>query len=137
MKEVVALEQAQAEIDAWVEWRKLTPAQIEAHAGSINTLVEGIQYGMLTLKDNSFTQKLLFPVGKDECVKELQYEPRVNSIMLSDYLKGTKAGDIDDRLLSYIECMTAKTTLVSRQHLKTLDPGDLRIANSIVVFFLT
>ena len=136
MKEVVSKDQATEEINGWLEWRKQTPTQIEAHADSIATLIEGVQYGMLTLKDNCFTQNLLFPAGKDGCLTELQYESRVNSKMLEPYMKGVKPNDGDARLLSYLECMTAKTPLAAREILKTLDPADTRFSNSIVVFFL-
>lgn len=137
MKEVVAIEQAQDEINVWLESRKLTPSQIDAQQDSIKILVEGIQYGMLTLKDGCFKQSLLFPVGKDECVKELQYTSRINHLLLHPYMKGTKGDDGDERLLSYLECLTDKTPLISRQHLKTLDTQDKRVAMSIVVFFVS
>lgn len=137
MIEVVAYEQAKAEIDAWIEYRKLTPTQIEAHKQSIETLIEGIQYGMLTLKDNCFTQTLLFPIGKDGQIKQLQYGNRVNKLLLAPHLKGVAADDGDERLISYLSCLTEKTDGVVRQHLIQLDSQDNRIAMSIVVFFLS
>jgi len=129
---LVALEAAEKEINEWLEWRKVMPSQIEDYDSSIKTLVEAIQYGALTLKDNCFTQKLLFPIGEGEAVKELTYKPRINGVMLAPCLTGVKASDGDARVVAYLQCLTGE----AKQILKSLDPADSRIANSIVVFFL-
>jgi hypothetical protein len=132
MKQVVEYAAAKAEIDAWLEFRKVMPSQLDNYADSINILIEGIQYGALTLKDNAFTQKLLFPVGEETKVESLTYKPRINGIMLEPHLKGTAAGDGNARILAVLACLTSEP----KQILKSLDPQDKRIADSIVVFFL-
>lgn len=132
MKEVVALEAATKEIENWLDFHKVTPLQKDAFKDSIAALVEGVQYGMLTLKDNAFTQNLLVPFGEEEKVTVVNYKARITYFELEEKLKGVAAGDGNGRVIATLAALTGQP----KQILKMLDKADKRIANSIVVFFL-
>lgn len=132
MKEVVDFTAATKEIETWLDFHKVTPLQKESFKDSIAALVEGIQYGMLTLKDNAFTQTLLFPFGEEEKVAVINYKQRITFFELEDKMKGVAAGDGTGRVIATLAALTGQP----KQILKLLDKADKRIANSIVVFFL-
>lgn len=139
LPEKVAKEVADAEIKAWLDWRRVMPAQREAYKGHIEILAEAIQYGMLVLEDNAFTQKLHFPItppkkGTEEieATTGLSYMKRVTTLDLIKPLQDVKSDDGDARIVAYIACMTKQ----AKQIVKLLDPADKRVADSIVVFFL-
>ena len=132
-KEVITRDAAEVEINDWLDWKKITPAQRETHKDHIDALIEGLQYGFLTLKDNAFKQTLLFPTEGEAPVTEFNYKARINAVMLAPYLSGVKSGDGDARVIANLACLTAQP----KQILKQLDPQDKRICDSIVVFFLS
>lgn len=132
MKEVVAREAAEKEIEQFLDFHKVTPLQREAFKDSISTLVEGIQYGMLTLKDFAFTQNLLFPFGEEEKVSFINYKARITYFELEEKMKGVSVADGAGRVIATLAALTGQP----KQILKTMDKADKRIANSIVVFFL-
>lgn len=132
MKEVVVLEAATKEIENWLDFHKVTPMQKESFKDSIATLIEGIQYGMLTLKDNAFTQNLLMPFGEEEKIAVVNYKQRITYFELEEKMKGVSVSDGAGRVIATLAALTGQP----KQILKTLDKADKRIANSIVVFFL-
>lgn len=132
MKEVVALEAATKEIETWLDFHKVTPMQKESFKDSIATLVEGIQYGMLTLKDNAFTQNLLMPFGEEEKIAVVNYKQRITYFELEEKMKGVSVSDGAGRVIATLAALTGQP----KQILKLMDKADKRIANSIVVFFL-
>jgi len=132
MKEVVALEAATKEIENWLDFHKVTPMQKESFKDSIATLIEGIQYGMLTLKDNAFTQNLLVPFGEEEKIAVVNYKQRITYFELEEKMKGVSVSDGAGRVIATLAALTGQP----KQILKTFDKADKRIANSIVVFFL-
>lgn len=132
MKEVVALEAATNEIENWLDFHKVTPMQKESFKDSIATLVEGIQYGMLTLKDNAFQQTLLMPFGEEEKIAVVNYKQRITYFELEEKMKGVSVSDGAGRVIATLAALTGQP----KQILKLMDKADKRIANSIVVFFL-
>lgn len=127
----VDLETATGEVESWLDYHKVMPLQQESFKDSIAALVEGIQYGCLSLKDNAFTQKLMFPIGETK-IDTISYKPRINSLQLEDKMKGVKQGDSTGIILAVLAALTEQP----KQILKSLDKADKRFANSIVVFFL-
>ena len=133
MLEKVDKETATAEVEAWLEYQKVMPLQREDYANSIKVLVEGIQYGILSLNDNAFTQTLLEPVGKDGTIKEIKYKARIkNSIELAPFKKDTTDGT--GLIEAVWSCLTADAQ--PKQVYKLLDKADKRFAGAIVIFFL-
>ena len=131
---VVTREIAEAEITGWLDKKKIMSQQREENKSSIDTLIEAIAEGVLTLDPdtNIFTHKLLFPTDGEMPVTELTYKPRLNDNMLRQYLSGVKPADVDGRILAYMAALTGKAKGI----LSALDTADKRIATSIVLFFL-
>jgi hypothetical protein len=131
---VVDRETAEAEVNAWLEAKKVFPSTIEDNQESIKILTESIMYGVLTFepKDNSFTHKLLFPLGEDGTTfSELKYTHRVNDKMLQKFMKGVSARDADGRLNATIAALTN----TARGIIEGLDTMDKKVSNAIAIFF--
>lgn len=127
-------EQAQLEIDSWLDHKKIKDKKREAHKNSIETLVEAIKDGSLVLNDDkSLEYQLSFPVGKEGQVKSLKFKPRVSVTELQDRKNGNKPGDGDALILSTISALTG----IAVAQLKNMDSGDdYDVCGSISVFFM-
>lgn len=130
----VSREIAEAEVNAWLEKKKVFSSTKESSKDSIEVLVDAMCNGVLSLDQQTwnFTHKLLFPFGDQVKVEELKYKPRLNDKMLKPYLNGVKASDAEGRLLAYIAALTGQ----SRAILEELDTADKKIAMAIAIFFL-
>ncbi len=126
--------QATAELETWFSKKKIKETQKATQVDAVNILIEALQDGDLVLDQttNEFTQKLMFPVGKDEAVKTLKYKPRLNDAQLRPFKEGDKPGSGADLILSTLAALTD----VGKTILSTVDTQDKRVCNSIVVFFL-
>jgi hypothetical protein len=127
-------ETAIAELDSWFEKKKIFQSQRDSQKDSVNTLIDAIQEGVLTLnKDtNVLTHTLLLPEDGEKSIKTLTYRPRLNDVILKPFMEGNKSGSVIDMMLSYCAALTDTTKGV----LARLDSADKRIANSIAVFFM-
>lgn len=134
MKQKVTLEKAIEEIDGWLDKKKIFPSAREEYQPQIDILTEAISLGYLSLNDKyEFKQELLFPLKEEQAVIHLDYKSRLNDRMLEPYLKGTKSGDGDARIISYLACLTGQAKGI----IKVLDTADRRITNAIVIFFIS
>jgi len=133
MKVVVDIETAIGEVENWLDYHKVMPLQRKDFEGSIKILIEGVQYGILKLSDNAFTQTLLEPVGKDGNITEIKYKARIkNSIELAPFKKDAEGGA--GLIEAVWSCLTADA--MPKQVYKLLDKADKRFAGAIVIFFL-
>lgn len=134
MAVVVSKEVAEAEVNSWLEKKKIFDSIKEQNRDQIDLLVEAVSNGTLTLDGNTFefTHKLLHPFGVDEKVTALTYKSRLNDRMLKPKLNGVKANDGDARLLAYIAALTDQP----RGILEEMDSLDKKIAMAIAIFFL-
>lgn len=131
---VIARELAEAEVNEWLEAKKVFPSTIEDNKDSVEILVEAIMYGVLKLEpeDKSFTHTLLFPLGEDGAsVNTLKYRYRVNDKILQRFMKGVSAKDGDGRLNATIAALTE----TARGIIEGLDTMDKKVANAIAIFF--
>lgn len=134
MKLKVQLEQAVEEIDGWLDKKKVFPSAREEYQSLIDTLVEAISLGYLSLNDKGeFKQELLFPLKEEQAVTHLDYKARLNDRMLEPYLKGVKSGDGTARIVAYLACLTGQAKGI----IKALDTADRTITNAIVIFFIS
>lgn len=132
MNEKVSLEKATQEIEAWLNDKKIMPAQKEKYKDNIDILIEAIQYGCLEkCEDFSLKQILLHPVGTDGGITEIKYKNRLNDLMLRPYVKNVDADDADGRMTAFMAALSTQPKNV----LMSMDGTDKRIAISIVVFF--
>jgi len=130
MIEKVTKQQAEAEIQAWLDKKKIFQSVREVSTLEIDILIEGIMNGCLSLDDNgSFTQTLMFPTGD---TKTITYKNRMNDNMLLPHLKGVSQRDGDARQIAYAAALTD----VAKGILTSLDPVDKKVMMSIVGFFI-
>lgn len=133
MNTVITKAAAQEEIDAWLDSKKVFQGKRESSKDHLEILIEAMSVGCLVLKEGKFVQTLLAPVGKDGEIKTLQYADRINRRMVAPHLQNVKASDGDGRILAYMAALTGQPKNI----LDKLDSEDQRIADSIVVFFVT
>jgi hypothetical protein len=131
---VVDRETAEAEINAWLESKKVFPSSLEDNEDAVKLLIEAIMYGALTYdaQTNQLTQKLMFAFGEEGVeVTELKYKHRINDKILQKYMKGISPKDGDGRLNATIAGLTDK----ARGIIEGLDTIDKKVANAIATFF--
>lgn len=126
-------ETAQKEIEAWMQYKKISDSKREQMADAEAALVQAIVDGDLEFDPDSckLIQNLKFPIGSQEDITQLEYKPRVKKREIDQYLKGVKPQDIDGRMQAYMAALTGKI----RNVLKDMDTEDMNIAESIVGFF--
>lgn len=135
MSEVVTYEQAKAEVDAWLDGKKVKPKKRESYKDAVDNLIDGVMDGSLTIEDGKITQMLSFPVkntaGGIEFDK-LEYKPRLTVSETQAYTKTVKPGDSDGRIMAYASALTGKSAGL----LGKLDTEDNGIVQSIAIFFV-
>lgn len=131
---VLPVEQAEKEVNAWLTFKKVSDKRKELYAGSIKTMIEGFCLGKLELDPSSkvITQKLDFGLGKDNHIKELQYQPRLSLGKIGQSLKGVDSSVPDARVGAHIAALTGQVNAVINE----MDSEDAVWAEAITVFFL-
>lgn len=132
---VISREQAEKEIESWLDTKRIFLSQREENQEQINYLVEAISKGILVLnqESNVLTQTLEYVMEDDgEQITSISYKPRINDLMLKPYMVGVKASDNFAVQNAYIACITEK----NKPFISKLDSIDKKIANAIVVFFV-
>jgi len=131
----VTIEIAEAEIESWLDKKKILPGLRDARREHINQLVECIQEGVLELNTETFefTHNLLEPFGSGEkLTSQLVYKPRLNDKQLQPWMKGVRGDDAEGRMLGYVAALTNTNRLL----LELMDTADKRISMAIAIFFL-
>lgn len=133
MAEKINREVAEAEINKWLDHKKISPAKRETYKTNIDSMVDAVMEGTLVLREDFYLeQNLKFPVGKDDATAKMEYQPRLNGVQIDQAMKGVKATDTFGTIDAYISALTGQVKGVIRQ----LDSVDKSLANDIVVFFL-
>lgn len=128
----VTPDQAEQEVTAWLDAKKIDQAQRAAYKENIEAIKDGISAGVLVLnEDKSIVHTLKFPVGNEEQIKAVTYKPRLAVKEVHKAMTGVKSNDADARLLAYASALTG----VSKTILGEFDTVDWSITQSIVVFF--
>lgn len=130
----VTREIATKEVEGWLDFKRIKNAQREANKDTIDLMIDCVMEGDLEINatTNEIVHNLNFPVGEGDAIKKLTYRPRLNDSILEPFMKGVKPSDGFAISLAYIAALTNQT----RGILGKLDTGDLRIARSIMVFFM-
>jgi hypothetical protein len=134
MQKKLSREQAEAEITAWLDKKKIFDETREKYKDNTEVLVEAMMNGVLTLNPETFEFKhdLLFPIGENNTVTSITYVPRINDRMIQPYMKGVKSDDVDARLVALIGAITKEAKGV----IMSMDSVDKRIATAIGIFFM-
>lgn len=137
MSKPIAREVAEQEVLSWLEHKKVNDRKRQNYKENIETLIDAISVGILTLNDDkTFVQSLNFPIGVgekgEEKITSLSYKPRLKVQTVQVCLQGIKASDADGRVCGYISALTG----TDRNIIKQLDTEDYSIGESIAIFFL-
>lgn len=129
----VAKEQAEKEINGWLDYKKIGTSKREALKENIETLVEAVAEGQLVVNtDFNLVYTLKFETEGAEPVKELKFKPRLKVKELNKALTGVKATDADARLVAYAAAMSDMPKAI----FEGLDTADYSFVQALVVFFL-
>lgn len=131
--EKVSKEVAGKEIEAWLDYKKVSESKREASAESIATLVNAICDGALSKQDdNTLVHELKFPLENEMSLTKLEYKPRLAMSAIHTQLQGVKPSDADGRLIAYVAALTGKAKGI----IKGLDTEDYAIGQAVAIFFL-
>lgn len=131
-KNVVTVEVATAEVEAWMDFKKISAQKRETRKEQTETIIGAIVEGSLILEENKFTQILKEPFGVDVKFEKLEYKSRIPIDLVHMHLKNVKSDDPDGRLLAHVAALTQKPKDV----LKKMDTEDYATAQAIAYFFL-
>lgn len=131
---VIPTEQAQEEVNNWLDHKKVSAGKREKQKPHIEVLVDAICDGTLKLDpDFSFTHTLKFPVGEGaEALKQIKYKPRITHGEVHVYLQKCKSDDAHGQVMAYIQALTKQP----KDLLSRLDSEDHAIAQGFAVFFI-
>lgn len=133
----IPLQTAQAEVDKWLDFKKVKDQKRENNKEQIELIVDAMCEGTLELDDKTlvFTHHLSFPLGssdKEATITKLTYKPRLMVRDINAKMKGVKSGDSDGRIVGYIAALTDQPSGI----ITSLDTEDNSLAQQIVAFFL-
>lgn len=129
----VAIEQAEAEVTKWLDYKKISEDDRVDQADDIQTLVKAISSGVLVMDaDCNLIHKLKFPLDGEMPITELKYKPRIKVASVHSHLQGIKSSDGDGRLCAYVAALASQPKDV----IKALDTEDYRVGRAIAIFFL-
>lgn len=124
---------AQADVDSWLDFKKVGALKRETHKDHVKTIVEAIVDGDLVLNsDKTFSYKLKFPLEKEKAVYDVKFKARLSVLDIHTKLQDTKSSDGDARLLAHVAALTN----LAKQIIRFLDSEDYNVCCSIAVFFL-
>ena len=130
---VVSKEVATAEINKWLESKKVGSLKREANENQINVLIEAICDGYLSLaEDFTLVHTLKFPPSEGKPLKELRYKNRITLKEVTENMKNVKAQDVDGRILAYASALTGEAKGIMAR----FDTEDSGILQAIVLFFI-
>lgn len=124
---------AKAEIEKWLDHKKIRQTIREKNSDNIDQLVECIMDGSLTLNDNfEFEQELAHPVGDEKKIDKLIFKPRLKMFEIQQRTKGVKVSETSEYVMAYVSALTGQPAAV----LKQLDSSDYGIGQNLAVFFI-
>jgi hypothetical protein len=133
MGKTVSKDIAQADVNKWLDYKKIGESKRNSNQGQIDSLVDAISEGNLIVnEDMSITHVLKFPLDGETTVTELKYKARMNSEAVLPHLNGVKPTDVDGRMVAYTAALTSQLKAI----IKKLDTEDSTLAHAVVVFFL-
>ncbi len=125
---VLSLELAQAEVEKWMNKKKVRQSVRESNKDNIEILVEGFVDGFLSLNDetNEITQKLIHPT---EALKTLTFKPRLTASEKGRYL--SKANDVNSQIVALLAALSGQNSAL----IGGLDTDDIAVSRSLTSFF--
>lgn len=135
----ISREVAEGEVNAWMDYRKVSTAKRVSLKDNIEKMVSSIEDGSLVLnEDKSLSYTLKFPIIGESKEKEtpfkietLTFTPRLQIGVVHRHLQGVKADDLG----AFMSCYAAALTGQSKAMIGKLDTDDFEIVNAISGFF--
>ena len=126
----VSIEVATADVEKWLDFKKVRETKREKFAETVENLIEGFQDGLLTLDEETgeITQHLQFPANG---IEKLVFKPRIDVGSVNLHLTKVKPGDSDGRVLAYVCALTGKL----KAEIAKMDLEDYNVSGNIAVFF--
>lgn len=133
LEQVVSKDVAQADINKWLDSKKIGSLKREAQENQINVLIEAICDGYLKVEEDcTLVHTLKFPPTEGKTIKELRYKSRLTLKEVNAQLQGVKATDVDGRIMAYAAALTGEVKgIIAR-----FDTEDAGIVQAIVLFFI-
>lgn len=136
-KPKISRENAEAELTAWLDQKKVFQSVREGDGGkqNIEDMIGFIMQGILEVNDDgTLKHNLVFPLGEGQvAVRELSYKQRLNDRLVAPYLKGVSPSDAFGMFIAY----AAAATDQPKNILNALDSGtDRKVMQAIVFFFI-
>ena len=132
---VISREVAEAEINSWLDKKKIKSSQRETNKDSIETMIHYMMDGELVIDEatGQLIHSLVFPIGEGESIKKLTYKNRLNDKMLEPFMKGVNVRELSSIYAAYIAALTdtPKSILLQLE-----SATDAKLAKAITSFFL-
>ena len=137
METKVTFEVASAEVNGWLDYKKVSDKKRETYKDAIEALTDAVVTGRLVIDADTkaITQVLLFPITDTKgtvVTDKLVFKPRITQMELKNRMTGVKPGDGDGRIMAYAAALTDSAAGI----LGKLDTEDYALVQSITVFFL-
>lgn len=136
MKEVMPIEQAEAEVTAWLDKKKITNTRRSNAKTIIENLVEAVQYGTLSISgDGAITHTLAFPVedGKGQTLLSALVYTRTTTDETVKAYDALRINIPETQLMALVSVLTKQPY----GYITKLDSTDLNISKCIAVFFMS
>jgi len=131
----VSTEQAIAEVNSWLDYKKVKTAKRESNAEHIDTLVSCVEDGTIIINDDkTIVHELGFALENTEgetTVERLTYKARLTMLDIQRATKGISPNDQTERMFGFGNALTN----VGRGVLKKLDSVDNGVLQAIAIFF--
>lgn len=132
--EVIGRSIAKADLDKWLDFQNIDSETREAYKNHIGIMTSAIQNGRIIINaDNTVTQKLIFPIGKEAKISELTYTNSGLPIGSIADVKETLSEKNDNRN-SIAHIVVA--TNVAVEMIQKMSSKDLNTACAIIIFFM-
>lgn len=136
MSNVVSEEIAKKEVEKWMDFKNLKQRKRDERESEIETIVESICDGDLTLdKEFNFVQKLRNPVKDVEgkvILSEFKFKPRLLLEEVEPFLMNVKSTNMIGMLAAYTSALTG----VGAGLTKKIDTDENKTTQAVVMFFL-
>jgi len=129
--DVISKEQAEKEVNSWLDYKKVSAKKRESLKGNIAYLVDAMMEGSLILDPDTFVfeHTLKFPIGS---VKKLEYKPRLTLKEIQDRTQNIKTPGPIESSIAYISALTGQPSSL----IKEMDSEDNSLADYLSFFFM-
>ena len=130
----ITQEQAEKEVNGWLDAKKVSPSKRVAKKDNIDTLVSAVMDGDIIFNpDNTIKQVLKFPLSsEDSGLKELTYKARLSTNQMQACFRGAKMTEAYGLISALVGALTGEMTA----SIGVMDSEDFSTAQAIASFFL-